>query len=298
MHPIQKREVTNLKVEVYKLNAFTQNIEGGNTAGVVLNADELSEIQMQELARLIGFSETAFVTTSEKADFKVRFFTPRAEVDLCGHATIAAFSLLLQKGRLTGIEYTQETKAGILKIRISGNEIYMQQLMPLYFEIIDSEEIVNCLGIDKNDLEDKLPIQVVSTGLKDIFVPLKREEILQNLNPDMNKIEALSKKAGVVGLHVFATAYNTDKTAICRNFAPLYGIPEESATGTSNGALACYLYKYGVLTEGSKEAIFQQGIYMNKPSEIIAKFDLNDGKLEAVWVGGEAVLIGKTLYQI
>ncbi|HUV84084.1 MAG TPA: PhzF family phenazine biosynthesis protein [Methanosarcinales archaeon] len=287
-----------MKVEVYKLNAFTQNIEGGNTAGVVLNADELSEIQMQELARLVGFSETAFLTISEKADYKVRFLTPSAEVDLCGHATIATFGLLLQKGMLPGVEYTQETKAGILKIRVRGNEIYMQQLMPLYFEIIDREEIIGCLGIDKNDLEDKLPIQVVSTGLKDIFVPLKREEILQNLNPDMDKIEAISKKVGVVGLHVFTAANNADKTAVCRNFAPLYGIPEESATGTSNGALACYLYKYGILKEGSKDAIFQQGIYMNKPSEIIARLDLKDGKLEAVWVGGEAVLIGKRLYQI
>lgn len=287
-----------MKVETYKLNAFTQSIEGGNPAGVVLNADKLSEVQMQRLARLIGFSETAFVTTSEKADFKVRFFTPSTEVDLCGHGTIATFSLLLQKGMLEGVEYTQETKAGMLKIRVKGNEIYMQQLMPQYFEIIDREEIVGCLGIDKNDLEDRLPIQVVSTGLKDIFVPLKSEKILQGLKPDMYKIEAISKKYGVVGLHVFATANNTDKTAVCRNFAPLYGIPEESATGTSNGALACYLYKYGVLTEDSNEAIFQQGIYMNKPSEIRAKLDLNDDKLEAVWVGGEAVFIEKRLHQI
>lgn len=287
-----------MKIEVYELNAFTRSIQGGNTAGVVLNADELSDVQMQGLARLIGFSETAFVSTSEKADFKVRFFTPRAEVDLCGHATIATFSLLLQKGMLQGADFIQETKAGNLKIRMSGNEIYMQQLMPQYLEIIDEEEIVGCLGIDKNDLEDKLPIQVVSTGLKDIFVPLKNEKILQSLKPDMDKIEAVSKKAGVVGLHVFATANNTGKTAVCRNFAPLYGIPEESATGTSNGALACYLYKYGILNEGSKTAIFQQGIYMDKPSEIIAKLVINDSKLEAVWVGGEAVFIEKRLYQI
>jgi PhzF family phenazine biosynthesis protein len=287
-----------MKVEVYKLNAFTRSVEGGNAAGVVLNADELSDVEMQGLARLIGFSETAFVSASEKADFKVRFFTPSAEVDLCGHATIATFSLLLQKGMLQGVDFLQETKAGNLKIRVNGNEIYMQQLMPQYLEIIDKEEILDCLGIDKDDLEDKLPIQVVSTGLKDIFVPIKNKKILQCLKPDMDKIEAVSKKAGVVGLHVFATANNTDKTVVCRNFAPLYGIPEESATGTSNGALACYLYKYGILTEGSKAAIFQQGIYMDKPSEIIAKLVINDSKLEAVWVGGEAVFIGKRLYQI
>ena len=287
-----------MKVEVYKLNAFTKSVDGGNAAGVVLHADELSEMQMQELARVIGFSETAFVKSSEIADFKVQFFTPSAEVDLCGHATIAAFSLLLQKGMLQGVEYTQETKAGNLKITIKDNEIYLQQLMPRYFEIIDKEEIIDCLGIKINDLDDMLPIQVVSTGLKDIFVPLKSEKILRNLNPDMDKITEISNKTGVVGLHVFAISKDRNITAVCRNFAPLYGIPEESATGTSNGALACYLYKYGVLTEDTMEARFQQGIYMNKPSEIIAKLCINSGKLVEVWVGGEAVLIGESTYQI
>ena len=285
-------------VEAYKLNAFTQSIEGGNPAGVVLNSDELSEAQMQGLAGIIGFSETAFVMSSDKADFKVRFFTPNAEVDLCGHGTIAAFSLLLQKGMLQGIEYTQETKAGILKIKVKANEIYMEQVMPQYFEIIACEEILDCLGIDKSDLDDKLPIQAVSTGIKDIFIPLKSEKSLQSLKPDMDKIEAVSKKFAAVGLHVFVVTDDIDKTAICRNFAPLYGIPEESATGTSNGALACYLYKYGILSGNKKEAIFQQGIYMNKPSEIRAKLVINDGLLEAVWVGGAAAFIGKSIHQI
>lgn len=287
-----------LKVEAYKLNAFTQSIHGGNPAGVVLNAEELSEAQMQQLAGLIGFSETAFVTTSDKADFKVRFFTPSAEVDLCGHATIAVFSLLLQKGIIIEGEYTQETQAGILRISVKDNTIYMQQVMPQFFEIIDGEELLSCLGIDKVDLESKLPIQVVSTGLKDIFIPLKNENVLKNIKPDMAKIEAISKKFKVVGLHVFAFSSNIGKTAICRNFAPLYGIPEESATGTSNGALACYLYKYGMLAENNKEAVFQQGIYMNKPSEISAKLIISNGRVEEIWVGGEAVFIEGEIYQI
>jgi PhzF family phenazine biosynthesis protein len=285
-------------VEAYVFNAFTQSIKGGNPAGVVLNAENLSEVQMQQLAGTIGFSETAFVTSSDKADYKLRFFTPNAEVDLCGHATIAAFSLLLKKGMVQAGEYTQETKAGILKIKINNNTVYMQQSMPQFFEIIDGEELLSCLGIDKIDLESNLPIQVVSTGLKDIFVPLKNEQLLQNLKPDMAKIEAISKKFNVVGLHVFAADSNTSKAAICRNFAPLYGIPEESATGTSNGALACYLYKYGRLINAEEEAIFQQGIYMSKPSEIRARLVVIDDKLQEIWVGGEAVCTGASLYQI
>ena len=287
-----------MKIKAYQLHAFTQRIEGGNPAGVVLDAGGLNDAQMQELACAIGFSETAFVMTSDIADFKVRFFTPSAEVDLCGHATIAAFSLLLQKGMLQGGEFTQETKAGKLKIRVKGNTIYMQQTMPQFFEIIEGKHLLGCLGIDRNDLEGKLPIQAVSTGLKDIFVPLKNEETLRNLKPDMDKIEEISKKYDAVGLHVFVVSDDTDITAVCRNFAPLYGIPEESATGTSNGALACYLHKYGILTGIQEEAAFKQGIYMNRPSMIKAKLTIENGKLQEIWVGGEALIFGENSYLI
>ncbi|OGO76768.1 MAG: phenazine biosynthesis protein PhzF [Clostridiales bacterium GWB2_37_7] len=286
-----------MNVKAYKLNSFTQNIEGGNPAGVVLHAEELNEAQMQKLAELIGFSETAFVTKSETADFRIRFFTPCAEVDLCGHATIAVFNLLHQRGFLQEGEYTQETKAGILKIRIQNNTVFMQQAMPQYYEIVEGEELADCLEIDINALEDKLPIQAVSTGLKDILVPLKNEEYLANLKPNMKKIEELSKKYNAVGLHVFAIS-NADKKTICRNFAPLYGIPEESATGTSNGALACYLHKYGVITENNKEIIFEQGIYMHKPSIIKAKLDVQNNALVEIWIGGDAVLLEEELYII
>lgn len=80
-----------MKIKVYKLNSFAKAKEGGNAAGVVLNADSLSEKEMAKIAAVLGFSETAFVLQSNVADFKLRFFTPNEEVDLCGHATIASF---------------------------------------------------------------------------------------------------------------------------------------------------------------------------------------------------------------
>lgn len=253
---------------------------------------------MQHLAAVIGFSETAFIMNSEIADFKVRFFTPCAEVDLCGHATIAAFGLLYKKGIVAEGEYTQETKAGILKIRIKGETIYMQQALPQFFEKINGKELVSSLGITAYDLHDELPIQAVSTGLKDIFIPLKNEEILKDLQPNMKHIEEISKKYQAVGYHVFSIAEDDQRTAVCRNFAPLYGIPEESATGTSNGALACYLQNYGKILENNKEIIFEQGIYMNKPSKIKARLVVEAGKLEEVWIGGEALLLKENFYQI
>jgi PhzF family phenazine biosynthesis protein len=287
-----------MQVEVYKLNAFTQSMAGGNPAGVVIAADNLKGADMQAIAEAVGYSETAFILKSKSADFKIRFFTPTSEVDLCGHATIAAFSLLRQKGIISDGEYSQETKAGILRLKVYGETIFMQQTTPMFFEVINDDNLLMSLGIEKSQLADNLPVQIVSTGIKDILIPLKSIEVLGSLKPDMSLIEAVSTKYGAVGYHVFSISKNMKTTAICRNFAPLYGIPEESATGTSNGALACYLFKYGVIADTEKELIFEQGRSMNKPSVISAKLELNNSELSAVWVGGEAVINGSQSYDI
>lgn len=285
-------------VKVYKLSSFAKGSAGGNPAGVVLNADLFTEVQMQNLAKRIEYSETAFVSESELADFKVRFFTPNAEVDLCGHATIAAFSFMQQKKLIKQGTYTQETKAGVLKINIKASTVYMQQTLPKFYEEIATEELVDCLGIAYTDFDLRMPIQAVSTGIKDILVPVKSYNILENLIPDMKRIEDISKRYEATGLHVFTLNDNSKSAAICRNFAPLYGISEESATGTSNGALVCYLFKYGYLNTNHENIVIEQGSFMNKPSTIKAVLKLEDMNIEEVWVGGEALIIGEEAYEI
>jgi len=95
---------------IYRVTAFSDSAHGGNLAGVVLDADSLSEEQMLKIAKEVGYSETAFVMKSTKADFKVRFFTPTDEVDLCGHATIATFNLLRDLGAITVGDYTKKQR--------------------------------------------------------------------------------------------------------------------------------------------------------------------------------------------
>jgi PhzF family phenazine biosynthesis protein len=120
-----------MKIKVFTLNSFAKTIDGGNPAGVVLNADGLSEKEMVLIAKKVALSETAFITRSSKADFKVRFFTPTDEVDLCGHATIATYSLMHTLGKIKAGNYTQETKAGILGIKIhEDGTIFMNQTLP------------------------------------------------------------------------------------------------------------------------------------------------------------------------
>lgn len=280
-----------MKVNVYTLNSFAKTKEGGNAAGVVMNADSLSEKEMRKIAAILGFSETAFILQSNVADFKVRFFTPNEEVDLCGHATIATFYTMASLGLLKPGMYKQETKAGILGIEIKGdNSIMMNQPVPVFSEIIDKEELADSLNIKALQMPEDLPVQVVSTGLRDIMVPVKSIEVLNTINPDMEKIRKISRKYNAVGYHVFALESFHFANANCRNFAPLYDISEESATGTSNGALGCYLYHYRKINnEQALDIVFEQGYSMKKPSEILVSLTVKENEILEVKVGGNAM---------
>jgi len=279
-----------MKIQVFTLNAFAKTPNGGNPAGVVLDCDKLNDTQMLQIAKKVGFSETAFVQKSNKANFKVRFFTTVDEVDLCGHATIALFYLMLKKKLISQGTYKQETKAGILDIEISkDNEIFMEQNLPKFYKKIDKELIADSLNISKEIINDNIPIQIVSTGLRDILVPIKTLKNLLSIKPDFKKIIKICKKFNVIGYHLFSLETKYYSSAHCRNFAPLYDINEEAATGTSNGALSCYLYKYHLLKKNKVDnLIFEQGYSMKRPSEIKAKLEIKNNKISRITVGGTA----------
>lgn len=299
-----------MKVEVYTLNAFSEAKGGGNPAGVVLDADELTESQMLEISKIVGFSETAFVMRSSKADFCVRFFTPTEEVDFCGHATIATFYLLFHLGILKRGEYKQETKAGILAVKIeSDGLVTMEQATPRFNEKLttrndDFAKVCRSLGIENSDVgvhpivngqEQSFFInhmEIVSTGLRDLMVPVRSIEILNALKPDMDLIREISRAQDITGYHVFAMDCS-EATAQCRNFAPAVGIDEESATGSSSGALGCFLIKNKIINADKKNIamIFDQGLRMQRPSKIyvnIIKEAAWGNRVEKVYVGGKA----------
>lgn len=282
-----------MKIKVSLVNSFVKTAEGGNAAGVVLGADGFKDDDMKKIAKILGHSETAFVSKSDKADFKVRFFTPEEEVDLCGHATIATFHILAEQGRIQPDKYTQETKAGVLQVEVKKDHtIMMSQSAPQFLEVVNKEVIADSLNITSNEMLAELPTQVVSTGLRDIMVPIKNLETLNAIKPDFDKVAEVSRKYNTIGYHLFALETLGEAHAHTRNLAPLYGIPEESATGTSNGALASYLFEHGEINR--KEAthlVIEQGYLMNKPSEIIVELETRERSISGVKVGGKATLI-------
>lgn len=279
-------------MEYFVVDAFTEERFGGNPAGVVIY-DDVDEEFMQSFAAEVRFSETAFIKRLDKENFEIRFFTPVSEVDLCGHATVASFKALLECGKIEDNHiYYMKTRAGLLPVYVENSFVMMEQGEPQLGSVFkDYEEIADIFNISSKDMGDKdynLIPQACSTGLWDMMLPIKTEKALNALSPDFERLSEYSRANGLCGVHAFTL--DTEKgVAMCRNFCPLYGINEEAATGTSNGALAYYLYKNGVIEESYKDYTFLQGYSMNRPSTITTR--LVDNENPKVMVGGKAVVL-------
>ncbi len=163
-------------IKVYHYDAFSNIPNMGNPAGVVLDGENLTEEQMRELAEKVGFNETAFPLKSDKADLRIRFFTPGHEINLCGHATMATIYALKTKGLLGDkTDFIIETKAGVLPIRLNSNDglyITMRQAIPQFQEFNGSfQELALSMGIEESDIETELRTLYGSTGTWTLLIP-------------------------------------------------------------------------------------------------------------------------------
>jgi len=281
-----------MNIFVKKVNAFTDSLNGGNPAGVLLNSPDLSDKQMSYVTKQLKVSETAFVYPSKIADYKVIFFSPEIEVDLCGHATIATFFTMgLEKIFRKNVTLTQETKAGILPVEIIFSKenvelVMMTQGKPILKDIqIDISEIADPLKISLRDIDESLPTQIVSTGLFTLPICIKTYDILKSIKPDFTKIKKICEKLNVGSFHLF-TFDTIESRSIyhARNFAPVYSINEDPVTGTANGATCYYLIKNDIIKENN--LICEQGDIINRPGRVFVKIDNNTVK-----VGGKAVIV-------
>lgn len=279
-------------VIVYIARAFCHDSVGGNPADVVIVDRELplSPVQMQSIAKELNFSETVFISSVGPHSYKAQYFTPTSPIDFCGHATLAAFGVLKQTGSLKDTAYQLDTQAGTCEVTLKDSLIFLSQPLPVFGEKIEKTEITPILGDYIN--EDEPSPCIVSTGLRDIIVRVPDEKFLQSLKPDLGLMAELNRRTYSIGMHVFSlNPPGSAITAHCRNFAPLYGINEESATGSSNGALACYLFEKGFLSPGSEHRLlFRQGDSLNAPSDIYVRLKTREWTIEKVECGGEVVV--------
>ena len=297
-------------MKFYIVDAFAEHIFGGNPAGVIMieSGEYPSFDIMLKTAAELGFSETAFVKDLGGDKYELRYVTPTDEVDLCGHATIASFSII---GNAKGIKdgdintYTAVTKAGEINIQVSKDLVMMDMATPQIIGEIQSRqtwnEIRQIMGLDSRGVPgsngaaplSNISPAIVSTGLPDILLPVDTKDELNSISPDFDRLSKLSEEKQVVGVHAFTiTGIDGDYDIHCRNFAPLYGIPEEAATGTANGALTYYLRTKGIIENGTKNSIIQ-GEAMERPSKIISICEEDSDGNSAIKVGGNAATLAE-----
>lgn len=295
---------------MYQVDAFTTEKFKGNPAGVVLNADGLTDPEMLSIAREMNNSETAFVFKPDGPDHevKIRYFTPKAEVPICGHATIAAHYVRAVQYGLSSSTILQKIGIGILPVEIikenNDYSIVMTQGNIVYLPSPSREEkesILQALGLIVEDLDERCPIQILSTGNPKVMIGIKSIDKLNTLSPDMQALVQISKVINCSGYFVF-TLDSRQKNVLThgRMFAPAIGINEDPVTGNANGPLGAYLIKNGIVHYNGPNYSFtgEQGTALGRSGLVDVSVRLENGEPTQIKIGGKAVIVFETVIQI
>jgi PhzF family phenazine biosynthesis protein len=278
------------------VDAFTDEPFAGNAAGIVPEADGLSATQMQAIARELSASETAFLSTTDDADRRIRYFTPTQEVDLCGHATIASHALLAADGVIEPGTHTLKTNVGVLDIEVQDDGVvWMTQSRPEVETVdVDYDRVADALGLDPATLRDvgaDLPIARATTGLPFLIVPVNFLEALSGVQPDLGAIEALADEYDATGIYAFTfDTLDAESTLHARMFAPGAGVDEDPVTGTASGACGAYLDTYEAFDELPDDLRFEQGHFVDRGGIVRVDVGVDDRGRKQVRVGGEAAV--------
>ena len=272
------------------VDAFTSEPLTGNAAGLVPEADGLTDEQMQAIAGELNASETAFLLSGGDADRRIRYFTPTQEVDLCGHATVASHAWLAEEGVIDDGTHTIETNVGVLDVEVDEGTIWMTQDDAEVEEVdVDYERVAAALGADRATLADvgaDMPLATASTGLGFLVVPVNFLEAISGLDPDLGAIAELTEELGVTGVYAFSfDALAAESTLHGRMFAPAAGVDEDPVTGTASGAVGAYLREVRAFDgELPAEMVFEQGHFVDRPGRVRVR-----AQSDPVSVGGRAV---------
>lgn len=278
------------------VDAFTTKPLAGNPAGVVPDAAGLSDTQMQAVAREVNASETAFILPAGQADRRIRYFSPTQEIDLCGHATIAAHGFLFDEGIIDAGSHTVETAVGVLDIDVvDSGAVWMTQNSPTVQQVdVDYDRASEALGIDAEAFRDvgaDMPPAYASTGLPFLVLPVNFLEHLSGMDPNMDAVEQLAADHDAEGVYVFtfdAIGRGTaqDTTLHARTFVPGLGIDEDPVTGTASGAAGAYLDQFAAFDgEFPERMTFEQGHFLDRPGYVGVRVDGS-----TVQVGGDSVV--------
>jgi trans-2,3-dihydro-3-hydroxyanthranilate isomerase len=300
------------KLRYHLVDVFTEKIFGGNQLAVFTNGRGIEPALMQSIAKELNLSETTFVLPPADAenDYRVRIFTPGAELPMAGHPTVGT-SFILAREHMIELK-TDETTirleegVGTIPVQINFEEgqpdlIWMQQPLPVFgprFE--DARSIAEMLSLPPESIESEWPIEVVSCGVPFLFVPLKSLAFARAIRFRLDVWERVLRSVGISEVFVFTKETQLEGSSVhSRMFAPGLGIAEDPATGGASGPLGCYLMRHAVFPVTPKmEFTSEQGIEMRRPSIIKIIIEQEAGEITKVRVGGRCRFVGEGYLEV
>jgi trans-2,3-dihydro-3-hydroxyanthranilate isomerase len=296
-------------LKFYQADVFTAQPFGGNPVAVFPQAAGLTDDELQQIAREMNLSETVFVLppSDPAAIVRLRIFTPTQEIPFAGHPVVGTMHVLAQLGLIATTEpvtrVVQECNIGLFPVDLLTRDgkvmrVVMTQPAPQFFEPIDDTEdlykVAAALGIPKHTITDtKWPLEVVSTGLPVLIVPVRTLTAVRSINPNPSAIVDLCGRFGANGIMPFTTVTVEPLSNVhARMFAPAIGIPEDPATGSASGALGAYLVQNGIVNAGPlTEIVIEQGYEVGRPSRILVQVESDGHEIRTIKVGGQCVMV-------
>jgi trans-2,3-dihydro-3-hydroxyanthranilate isomerase len=294
------------KLLFYTVDVFAESRFAGNQLAVVRNASSLSDNEMQKIAKEMNYSETSFIPSDRKTQggFGVRIFTPNEEVPFAGHPTLGTAFVIQREIIAKPVKSVMlNLKVGQVAVSFSykgkaPDILWMKQVQPTFGKTdLPRQVISQVLSIEEGLVDDRFPIEEVSTGLPHIIVPLKSLAAVKRARVNKEKYFEVIRDETAKAILIFcAETYNKANQINARQFADYYGIPEDPATGSGNGCLAAYLVKHSYFGSEQIDNIrVEQGYEIGRPSLLMLKAKAT-GETIDVQVGGRAVMVTKGVF--
>lgn len=287
-----------MQVTVHQYDAFSTTPGQGNPAGIVFDADKYTSDQMQQIAAAVGFNETTFVLPADEGTVKLRYFTPGHEMNLCGHATVASFTALAQRGELSAGTYQLDVKAGMLPIvlHMNGNgetAVTMQQ-NPAQFIPFEGDQtaVAHAIGLENADLDPDLPIMYGSTGIWTLIVPVRGLEAMQRMQPQNADFPSVLTQNDHASVHPLCLeTFDAAADIHGRHFSsPYSGTIEDPVTGTASGVMGAYFARFIQPGHQQYKLTIEQGQEAGYNGRLQVCVHLVDGQYQ-VSISGTAVYV-------
>lgn len=289
------------KHSFYIVDVFAEQKYAGNQLAVFRDAKGLSDEDMQAFAKEMNYSETTFILSEDKRDggYDVRIFTPAQELPFAGHPTLGTAFVIQQEIIKEPVEkIVLNLKVGQIPVtfKYSGEGpdiLWMKQINPIFGEVFESKPVSEALSLEEKEIDDRFPIQDISTGIPIFVVPLKTLNAVRRAQIDKSKYFKLIRDVQAKAILIFCQeTYSKTNHLNVRVFADYYGVPEDPATGSANGCLAGYLAKHRYFGKERINVRVEQGHEIGRPSVLFIKAEDKKDKID-VFVGGRALMIAK-----